>query len=466
MAPSELPPGPSESAWTQLRRYVPRPAEFLERCRRDFGDRFTVRLAGFGTFVMLTRPAAVQEVFRAEPTALHSGEANRFLAATVGPRSVLVLDEEPHAEQRRALVPALHGERMRAHVDSIRRVTEAAIASWPRGAAFPLEPALREITLRTMLEVVLGDGGGDGESWSSPRIVALQRDLVALLAYGRLPFAIALAQLAPHRLLRHVPFLPYYRELRRIDRVLHELLAERRARATAESSGPPATADLVADLLRARHSDGAPLEAGELRDAILTLLVAGLDTTAVALAWLFEQVLPRPAVVAALREEHARVVGAGGVCAEQLPRLEYLDAVVRESLRLRTVVPFVTRRLMRPLRIDGHDYVAGVHLCPCSHLVHRDPELYPEPERFRPERFLERRFGPHEWFPFGGGDRLCTGMALALTQMKAVVATVLDRLELRRPAGAATRAVRRGVLIAPSDGVAVLAAARGEERGG
>ncbi|MSR48403.1 MAG: cytochrome P450 [Planctomycetes bacterium] len=443
-----LPPGPGESVWTQLWRYVPRPGEFLERCRRDHGDRFTVRLAGFGTFVMLARPSAVLEVFRGDPTALHSGEANRFLAAIVGSRSVLVLDEAAHADQRRALVPALHGERMRAHVDSMRRATEESIANWPRGAPFPLEPRLREITLRTILEVVLGIGGRAADDPAPARTERLRRDIGLLLAYSRVPFAIVLAQITPHRLLKRLSFLPYYRELRRIDATLRELLRERRDHRVAGD-------DVVADLLRARRTDGTMADVEELRDAVMTLLLAGHDTTAVALAWVFEQVLERPAVHAALRAELGRVVGEEGVRAEQLPRLAYLDAVVHEALRIRTVVPFVTRRVMRPLRVDGHDYPAGVHICPCSHLVHRDPDLYPEPESFRAERFLERRFGPHEWFPFGGGDRLCTGMAFALTQMKVVIATVLSRVDLRRPAGARSRVVRRGVLMAPSDGVQV-----------
>ena len=466
MEPSAaLPPGPAESAWTQLWRYVPRPGEFLERCRRDHGDRFTVRLAGFGTFVMLARPSAVLEVFRGDPTALHSGEANRFLAAIVGSRSVLVLDEEAHAEQRRALVPALHGERMRAHVDSMRQATEESIATWPRGASFPLEPMLREITLRTILEVVLGIGGRAADDPAPARTERLRRDIVQLLTYSRVPFAIVLAQITPHRLLKRLPFLPYYRELRRIDATLRELLCERRDRAARSQDDRVAGDDVVADLLRARRSDGTTPDVEELRDAVMTLLLAGHDTTAVALAWVFEQVLERPVVHAALRAEILRVVGEERVRAEHLPRLPYLDAVVHEALRLRTVVPFVTRRVMRPLRVDGHDFPAGVHLCPCSHLVHRDADLYPGPETFRAERFLERRFGPHEWFPFGGGDRLCTGMAFALTQMKVVIATVLSRIDLRRPVGARSRVVRRGVLMAPSDGVSVAVAGTSRPRG-
>jgi cytochrome P450 len=441
-----LPPGPRESSLTQLLRYVPRPAEFLEECRGQFGDVFTLRFAGFGTFVLLARPAAVQDVFRGSPTALHSGEANAFLAVTVGPRSVLVLDEKEHARQRRVLIPPFHGERMRAHVDRMRRATEESIAAWPRGEPFALEERMREITLRSILEVVLGiDGDGEADR-------RLSRDFTRMLATGRVPYALVMAKLAPHRLLRHVPFLPYYRELRRIDAALRDHVRRRRAEGGARG-------DVLADLLRARHDDGAAIDDGEIRDALMTMLVAGHDTTAVALAWILLELLERQDVLDSVRAELRRVVGDGPVRADHLPRLELLDAVIRESLRLRTVLPFVTRLLNEPFRAGGDDYPAGVHLCPCIHLVHRDPELYPEPELFRPARFLERKFGPHEWLPFGGGDRLCIGMAFAMTQMKVVIATVAGAVDLRRPAGAATHRVRRGVLIAPSDGTQAIVAA-------
>jgi cytochrome P450 len=443
-----LPPGPRTPSVVQLLQYAPRPAEFLDSCARKFGPCFTVKLAGFGKFVMLARPAAIRDVFRGDPRALHSGEANRFLEATVGPRSVLVLDEEEHAAQRGILVPPLHGERMRSHVARMRRATEDEITRWQASAGreFPLEASMRAITLRCILEVALGLEGDEG--------AALGREVARMLAYGRLPYAIALARISPHRLLSSLPFLPYYRELRNADRLLREHI--RRRRAGLESS--TARGDVLDDLLRARLGDGV---AGrdpddEIRDALMTVLAAGHDTTSVALSWVFKMVLERPDVVAAIREEVARVTGGEPIGAEHLPRLELVDASIREALRLSSIVPFVTRLTKRPFVADGVEFPAGVHLCPCIHLVHRDPELYPEPETFRPQRFLERKFAAWEWLPFGGAERLCTGMAFAMTQMKVVLATVISRTELVRPVGATTRRVRRGVLVAPSDGTRVM----------
>ena len=196
---------------------------------------------------------------------------------------------------------------------------------------------------------------------------------------------------------------------------------------------------MLDDLLRARDAAGRPVADAEIRDALMTVLLAGHDTTSVALAWVFREVLERPDVVAAIRAEVFRVTCGAPVATEHLAQLEYVDAVIRESLRLCTIVPFVTRLTKRPFTADGREYPPGVHLCPCIHLVHLDPELYPEPKRFRPERFLERKFGAHEWLPFGGSDRLCTGMAFALMQMKVVLATVVASVDLVRPDGAATR---------------------------
>ena len=449
MAPSaSLPPGPRSLALLQLIRYAPHPAEFLEACAQEFGPTFTMRLAGFGKFVMLARPAAIRDVFRGDPVSLHSGEGNAFLSATVGPRSVLVLDEAEHAAQRAILVPPLHGERMRSHVDRMVRATADVVDAWPDGRPLRIEDAMRAITLRCILEVVLGIEGRDRE--------ALGGEIARMLGYTRMPFALVFARVNPHGLLRRIPGLPYYRELRRVDASLHDHLRRRRA----ELGCAPARHDVLDDLLRARDAAGATLGDGEIRDALMTMLVAGHDTTAVALAWVFLRVLERPDVVAAIRDEVARVTGGAPVAADHLGRLEYVDAVIRESLRLCTVIPFVTRLTKRPFTADGRDYPPGIHLCPCIHLVHLDPELYPEPKRFRPERFLERKFGAHEWLPFGGSDRLCTGMAFALMQMKVVLATVVASVDLARPDGAATRRVRRGVLIAPSDGTRVVVTAR------
>jgi cytochrome P450 len=210
------------------------------------------------------------------------------------------------------------------------------------------------------------------------------------------------------------------------------------------------------DLLAATHEDGSPLEEREIRDALITILIAGHDTTALAIAWALIDIVPRPEVVDRLTDELTRVTGGGPPDAEHLPALEYLDAAIRESLRIHPVVPFVVRKTVQPFATAGREYPIGVVLCPCSYLVHRRSDLYPEPDRLRPERFLERKFGPHEWFPFGGGNRVCLGMPFALYEMKTLLATLFAEVRLARPTGARSRARRYGLVLGPDDEAVVI----------
>jgi cytochrome P450 len=210
------------------------------------------------------------------------------------------------------------------------------------------------------------------------------------------------------------------------------------------------------DLFAATHEDGSPLDEQEVRDALVTILIAGHDTTALALAWALADIVPRPDVVDRLADELRGVTGGGPPEADHLPALEYLDAAIRESLRRRPVAPFVVRKTVRPFAAGGREYPTGVVLCPCSYLVHRREDLYPEPDRFRPERFLERKFGPHEWFPFGGANRVCLGMPFALYEMKVLLATFFSQVRLARPAGARSRARRYGIVLGPDDGAQLI----------
>jgi cytochrome P450 len=220
---------------------------------------------------------------------------------------------------------------------------------------------------------------------------------------------------------------------------------------------PSTSQNVLDDLLAASHEDGTPLTDREVRDALITILAAGHETTALALSWALADIAERPELADRLYNELARVTGGGPPETEHLPALEYLDATIRESLRLRPVVPFVVRKTMQSFSTGGHDYPAGVVLCPCSYLVHQREDLYPDPGHFRPERFLERKYGPHEWFPFGGGNRVCLGMPFALYEMKVLLATILSQVRLSRPAGARSSAQRYGIVLGPDDGGRVIA---------
>jgi cytochrome P450 len=439
-----LPPGPRAPAAWQLLHYAHAPLPLLEACGRRYGDAFTLRWAGYGRFVMLATPAAAQDVFRGDPHVLHSGEGNEFLIPTVGPSSVLVLDDEPHARQRRILLPPLKGERMRSFFEAMRQATADAVRAWPVGRPFRVLESMQQITLRVILQAVLGLASGGQRD-------EIEDQVRRLLAQSRSRYSLVLVKVLPVRLLQKTRWLPFYRTMHALDTSLYSVIGARR-REPAAARG----ANVLADLLAASHEDGRPLGDGEIRDALMTLILAGHDTTSIALAWALEQIVPRADVVTRITDELRQTTGGAPPYADHLGRLEYLDAAVRESLRVRTVLPFVVRLTKQAFVAGGREYPPGVVLCPCSHLIHRRPDLYPEPEAFRPERFLERKYAGHEWFPFGGGNRTCLGMAFALYQMKVVLGTLFALARLTRPPGSWSCPVRRGVSLAPDDGVELV----------
>lgn len=447
---STVAPGPATPAAWQLLRYSHAPLPLLEQCAGRYGDRFLLRFAGYGRFVMLADPEAVRDVFHGDPRVLHSGEGNEFLVPTVGPNSVLVLDGAPHARQRRILLPPFKGERMRSFFGAMQEATLEALRAWPVGRPFRALDSMQQITLRVILQAVLG-------LQATPQRDEIEGQVQRLLAQGHSRYSLILLKVLPARLLQKARWLPFYRLKRALDTSLYGLIgAGRRQPAAARGE------NVLADLLGASHEDGRPLVDEEIRDALVTVILAGHDTTATALAWALEQIVPRADVVARITDELRRTTGGGPPGADHLGRLEYLDATIREGLRVRTIFPFVVRLTRQAVRAGGHDYPPGVVLCPCSHLVHRRPDLYPEPERFRPERFLERRYAGHEWFPFGGGNRTCLGMAFALYQMKVVLGTLFSQVRLARPSGSRSRPVRRGVPLAPDDGVKLVVSQRHE----
>ncbi len=434
-----LPPGPRSPAFWQLLRYSHSPLPFLESCARRYGDPFTVRWAGYGRFVMLASPDAVRDVFRGSPTALHSGEGNEFLIASVGRNSVLVLDDEPHARQRRVLQPPLKGERMRSFFAAMREATIEVANSWSVGQTLGMLGPMQQITLHVMLRVVLGLQSG-------PRLEDFARKVRRVLDQGRGRYGLILLKILPIEMLQRTRWLPFHRRMHELDEALFTLIEDHRVMPVGQRGE-----SVLADLLAATHDDGTPLSNQEIRDALVTLIFAGHDTTAVALAWALEQIVPRVEVVNRITEEFERATGGEPFRADHVGRLDYLDAVIHESLRLRTIMPFVVRLTKSPSHAGGREYPPGVVLCPCNHLVHRREDLYPDPERFRPERFLERHYAAHEWFPFGGGGRMCLGMAFALYEMKVVLSTLIERVRLARPPGGRSAPVRRGLALTPDD---------------
>jgi cytochrome P450 family 135 len=418
----------------QTARWLVRPWAMMEQLHRRHGDMFTLQIANEGTWVFLAHPDAVKQVFTGDPRLLHAGDANRILLPLLGHHSVLLLDDEAHMRQRKLMLPPFHGERMRRYQHVMAEAARDEIERWPLGEPY----AVRDATQRITLEVIMRTVFGVQDEKRRARLMAI---LGHALEWGGDPKRMAmLAVLGP----RNAASSRMFRRVRGpADELIYQEIHERRR---APDLGE--RDDVLSMLLQARHDDGSPMSDEELRDELMTLLVAGHETTASSLAWAVERLVRHPEALAFLREE----TDAGGS--------EYADAVCKETLRLRPILSLVVRRLKEPMEIGGRHLPAGVTVAPCIYLVHRRPDVYPDPLAFRPERFLETSAGTYTWFPFGGGVRRCLGASFALFEMRIVLQELVARLDLRATDPRPERFVRRAITNAPRRGGEVLAERR------
>ncbi|MDQ6776165.1 MAG: cytochrome P450 [Actinomycetota bacterium] len=428
-----LPPGPRQSPAMQMIGFWSRPTAFLERCRRRYGKRFTLRIIGAPPFVALSEPDQIKQLFSAPPEILHPGEGAQILEPILGANSVLLLDEALHLEQRRLMLPAFHGEHMQGLAGLMSELAERELAAWPRDEAVALHPRLQRLTLEIILRAAFG-------LEQSERMEMLRVKLTQVLAFAESPIS-----LLPPRIQRLPVGSPgrLQRLLAEVDALVFEQIDERR-RAAADGDG--AGDDILAMLLVARHEDGSPMSSQELRDELITALVAGHETTASQLAWAFERLAREPAALTRVVSELDN--GSGE---------EYLTATIQEVMRRRPVVLNAEPRLAKEqVEIGGWTYPRGVSLLASIWLVHHDEANYCDPYAFRPERFLERQPGTYTWIPFGGGRRRCLGASFAMLEMKTVLRAVLERCELRPPSLGAESARRRSITISPSGGATVI----------
>jgi cytochrome P450 len=425
--------------------YVLSPLRFAEACARRHGECFTIRVLSQPPTVTFSDPEATRDIFASDREVTHAGEVNfDFMSPILGQHSIMVLDGARHLRERRLMLPAFHGERMHAYGRIIREIADRVIDGWPLGRRFPIHPHMQAITLEGIMRAVLGIEHG-------PQLARLRECLLRVIALPNSPAAAFLAIPALRVGLGGLtPWGRFLRDREEFQQLLFAEIARRR------SEGTPGRSDVLSMLMEARDEDGRALSDQELFDQMFTLLMAGQETTASALTWVLHQVLQRPAVLARLREE-IRTASAGGTVEAQLGKLEYLDAVIKETARLTPILTNIVRRLRAPMRIGGRDLPAGINVSTSIYLTHRRPDLWPDPERFDPERFLGTQPSPHAFFPFGGGDRRCLGAAFATYEMKIVLARVLSRVALRIAPGYRMRPVMRMVTITPSGGLPVVA---------
>jgi cytochrome P450 len=453
-----LPPEPAISSLMQTLRWSFRPIAFMGDCRRRYGDSFSVKFLGFQRpMVLISDPAAIKALYQERSHGLPPGR-NIVLEPILGAKSLLLQEGAEHLARRKLMLPAFHGERMRSYEEAMIEIVDNEIDSWPLEREFPIHARMQAVTLEVILRIVFGVSRG-------PRLERLRGVLSGVLQETASPGRQLLA-LALQRWAGQAPFERFERQLREVDELLFAEIAEHRARPDLEERE-----DILSMLMRAEFEDGGSaerpseisgdderegekrdihhgMEDKELRDQLMTLLLAGHETTATALAWTFDLLLRHPAALARLRDSLA----AG--------EEDYLRATISESLRLRPVVPLAGRRLAKDLVADGLTLPAGTDVSPAIWLAHTRADVYPEPFAFKPERFLEEGPETYSWIPFGGGVRRCIGATFAEFEMRVVLREVLTRCELRKASPEPERTGRRNITLSPRDGTPVVVTAR------
>jgi cytochrome P450 len=427
-----LPPGPTEPPAVQTLRWLLRPVAFMEDCRRRYGDAFSVSFLGFKTpMVIVSDPEAVRGIYSNPDNGLPPGRT-LALGPILGSRSLLLLEGREHLARRRLMLPPFHGERMRAYESTVREVVARDVETWPEGEPFALHPHMQRVTLEVIVRAVFG-------VTDEERRVRLSERLAGLFG-STSSFGVQFTYLLSRRLsFVRDPLEELQRSIAEIDALLAEEIEARR-------SDP--REDILSLLVSARFEDGEPMDDREIRDQLMTLLLAGHETTATGLAWTFDLLLRHPQVL-------DRLVGAVDAGEDR-----YVRAVVSESLRLRPVVPIAGRRLSSELRVNGHVLPAGADVSPAIWLTHTREDTYPDPYAFRPERFLDGAPSTYAWIPFGGGVRRCIGAAFAEMEMRVAIDEILRRRALRAASSRAERVARRNVTFSPRRGTRVTAARR------
>jgi cytochrome P450 len=430
-----LPPEPKSSPLIQTLRWSFRPLPFMQECREKYGDSFSVKFLTFERpMVLISDPAAIKALYTERSHGLPPGR-DIILTPIVGARSLLVTEGADHLAHRKVMLPPFHGERMRSYEPLVEEIVDREIDTWPLGEKFAIHPRMQAITLEVILRVVFGVADG-------PRLERLRGVLTKVLEETASPFA-QLTSLASRRFGGRGPWARFEKQLKEADDLLYAEIAEHRANGNYEERE-----DILSLLMQAEFEDGSGMSDTDLRDQLMTLLLAGHETTATALAWTFDLLLRHPRELQSLRDSLEQGED------------DYLRATISESLRLRPVVPLAGRRLNVDLVADGLTLPAGTDVTPAIWLTHTRADSFPEPFAFRPERFLEGSPDAYAWIPFGGGIRRCIGAAFAEFEMRIALREVLTRCELHKASPAPEKIGRRNITLSPKDGTPVVLTAR------
>lgn len=439
---AKLPNGSTNTSLFKMLWTILKPHQYLETMLDRYGDIYTDKFSGFPSLVVVSHPKAIQEIFTADPKLFQSGSGNQILQPLIGTNSLILLDGDRHIQQRKLLMPPFHGERMRAYGQIIREITRQVMSQRTSTRQFLARPAMQEISLQVILKAVFGLKQGE-------RYEQIRQLLISLLDFFNYPLnaSFLFFKSLQRDLGAWSPWGSFVRKREQIDRLLYEEIRDRRAR--GDFSGE----DILSLLLSARDESGQPMTEVELRDELMTMLFAGHETTALALSWALYWIHYLPEVRQKLLQE-LNSINAADADPTEIARLPYLNAVCSETLRIYPVALFTFARILQaPMDLMGYQLPQGTALTICIYLTHQRPDIYPQPKRFNPERFLERQFSPYEYLPFGGSNRRCLGMAFALFEMKLVLATILSHYSLTLAEKRPVLPVRRGLVFAPAGGV-------------
>lgn len=445
MSNLKLPNGPNTHPWIQTFQWVKNPLGYLEECAKNYGDTFTLRIGPlFKPQVFISNPQGIQQIFTTDPKQLDSGTPAGSGVPLLGPNSLLSLEGKTHQRQRKLLTPQFHGERMLNYGELINNITQQVTSKWQIGEVFPILSSMQEISFQVILKAVFGLK--DGERYDK-----LKQNLIAILNPKRPLFRVAMIMFPFLRrdLGAWSPWGRFLRLRQELDDIIYAEIHER------QLQPDPSRTDILSLMMAARDEVGEAMTDIELRDELMTLLVAGHETTASSLAfalyWIHSQSGVREKLLAEL-DSLGETPDANAIF-----KLPYLNAVCSETLRLYPVAMLGLNRLVKsPLEIGGEKFEPGTIVVPCIYLTHHRQDLYPDSQQFKPERFLERQFSPSEYLPFGGGNRRCIGMAFALFEMKIVLAKVLSNWHLKLAETEPVKPVRKGLLLGPGGGVEMI----------
>jgi len=446
----KLPDGPRTPSLLQTIELIAQPTKFLDSCAQRYGDPFTGRVLGLNSppVTFFSDPQAIQDIFKLPSSKLDFRKATHVFEPLMGQNSIILQEGRSHQRQRQLMMPPFHGDRMKSYGQLICQITEQVMAHWQEGSRFWIQEVMPEITLKIILRVVFGIEPGERSQQLEKMLSSLLEDITTPWYSSLFFFPLLQKDFGTWS-----PWGHFLRRRQQIDALIYAEIRERRLQ------NDDSRTDILSMLIDARDADGQKMSDLELRDQLVSLLLLGYETTSAALSWAFYWIHSSASVLNQLLSELNTVGGEP----EAMAQAPYLRAVCSETLRVNPIALICTPRMSKEsLQLAGYQIEAGTILVPCIYLAHRRQEVFSNPEQFQPERFLQQKFSPYEYLPFGGGERGCIGMAFSLFEMKLVLGTILSGLRLALVEKFAVRPVRRGITIVPSGGVPMVVTGKGK----